>query len=123
VKYIANPVEVEAFKIIELGQRDFAGQMVTLDDASERLVTPEQMARMEPAIGDYFVIQSDGYIYINPKAVFERKYSYDPPCGETLRGNDSHPTLICGERKSRHTPEAARADVGMDHAFVAATFD
>lgn len=75
MKYIANPVEVEAFKITEINGLDFIGQMVKVDDGSDRLITPEQMARMEPSVGDYFVIQSDGYIYINPKDVFERKYS------------------------------------------------
>jgi len=30
---------------------------------------------MEPKIGDYWVIRSDGYIYLNPKTVFERKHS------------------------------------------------
>ena len=31
-------------------------------------------ARMIPQVGDYWVIQSDGYVYLNPKDVFERKY-------------------------------------------------
>lgn len=75
MKYIANPVTADAFKIVEVGAREFAGRIVKVDDGSERLVTPEQMARYEPIIGDYFVIQADGYIYINPKDVFERKYS------------------------------------------------
>lgn len=78
MKFIANPVEVDAFVITELGKSDFAGLMVKLDDGSDRLVTPEQMARFEPAVGDYFVVQSDGYIYVNPKDVFERKYSSMP---------------------------------------------
>lgn len=76
MKYIANPVEVDAFAITDIGDNlgpNF-GREVKVDDGSTRLITPEQMARMTPAVGDYFVIQSDGYIYINPKAVFERKY-------------------------------------------------
>lgn len=75
-KYIANPVEADAFVITGLSD-DLGpnfGREVTVDDGSTRLITPEQMARMTPAVGDYFVIQSDGYIYINPKAVFERNY-------------------------------------------------
>jgi hypothetical protein len=31
--------------------------------------------------------------------------------------------VVCGEAESKHTPEAARADVGMDHRFVPATWD
>ncbi len=33
------------------------------------------IARMTPQVGDYLVIQEDGYEYLNPKEVFERKYS------------------------------------------------
>jgi len=33
------------------------------------------IARFEPQLGDYWVIQEDGYVYLNPKEVFERKYS------------------------------------------------
>lgn len=41
-----------------------------------KLVSPNagMLARMTPQIGDYWVIQDDGYIYLNPKDVFERKY-------------------------------------------------
>jgi hypothetical protein len=85
MKYIANPVEVDAFVITGIGNNlgENFGQEVKVDDGSTRLITPEQMARMTPVVGDYFVIQSDGYIYINPKTVFERKYSQIPtdyPC-------------------------------------------
>jgi len=31
--------------------------------------------------------------------------------------------VICGEPQSKHTPEAAKGDVGMDHDFVPATWD
>lgn len=31
--------------------------------------------------------------------------------------------VVCGEPESKHTPEAARTDVGMDHNFVPATWD
>jgi hypothetical protein len=30
---------------------------------------------MQPKSGDYLVRQEDGYEYLNPKEVFERKYS------------------------------------------------
>jgi hypothetical protein len=40
----------------------------------EVTVTPEMCARYVPELGDYYVIQSDGYAYVNPKSVFERKY-------------------------------------------------
>ena len=33
------------------------------------------IARYVPKTGDYLVTQEDGYIYVNPREVFERKYS------------------------------------------------
>jgi hypothetical protein len=31
-------------------------------------------ARMYPKVGDYVVVQPDGYTYLNPKHVFEEKF-------------------------------------------------
>ena len=85
MKYVANPVEVNAYKILEVqGASSMPGRGITynltIGDAdgqseNQRVVaTPEMTSRMEPRIGDYWVIQSDGYAYLNPKDVFERKY-------------------------------------------------
>lgn len=75
-RYVANPVEVDAFVIMEVkpmpeSQNCFK---LLLDDG--RVVEPDggMVARMTPRAGDYWVVQSDGYIYLNPKDVFERKY-------------------------------------------------
>lgn len=112
MRYIANPVEVDAFKIekvltnacasfeagIVCGQpekahtkaaakgdvgmdHDFVsdGLVLVLEDGRSVLAEPGMTSRMTPVEGDYWVIQlSDGYTYLNPKAVFERKYSIDP---------------------------------------------
>jgi hypothetical protein len=73
MKYVANPVEVDAFRIKAIWQgRDFL-----LEDGQERSATPEMLARITPHVGDYWVVQSDGYEYLNPKDVFERKYRRD----------------------------------------------
>lgn len=83
MKYIAKPVEVEAHVIKDIvavadigpiGGRS-TGVAYVLDNGETVTATPEMTARMTPAIGDYWVIQSDGYIYLNPKDVFERKYA------------------------------------------------
>ena len=84
MKYIANPVEVEAFKILEIAgaENNVADQTPTyhlvigdpLAPSHVVVATPEMTSRMTPKIGDYWVIQSDGYVYLNPKEVFERKY-------------------------------------------------
>jgi hypothetical protein len=79
VKYQANPVIVDAFKIVSVQKTPPSdpplARHLALDDGSNVVATPEMMSRMEPKAGDYWVIQSDGYIYLNPKDVFERKYS------------------------------------------------
>jgi hypothetical protein len=75
VKYIANPVEVDAYKIVHVGDADNDGSLyLGLEDGSAVKATAEMLARMKPKRGDYWVIQSDGYIYLNPAATFERKY-------------------------------------------------
>jgi hypothetical protein len=81
MKYQANPVIVDAFKIMSFDkkEKDFAedesGSTVTLDDGRTVILEDGMLARYTPVAGDYYVIQSDGYIYLNPKDVFERKYS------------------------------------------------
>lgn len=89
-KYVARPVEVEAFRIAKIEDLqvtvreavsgsnflvEFGIAHILLLENGERVQATEAMqARMTPAVGDYWVIQSDGYIYLNPNDVFERKY-------------------------------------------------
>lgn len=78
MKYRANPVIVDAFKIVEVGFSENGLCPLKLEDGKEVQATQGMTSRMWPSIGDYWVIQSDGYIYLNPKDVFERKYSPIP---------------------------------------------
>ena len=73
MKYIANPVEVDAYRIVLVTPIP-SGVKLDLDNTQQVFPTPDMMSRMNPKEGDYWVIQSDGYIYLNPKDVFERKY-------------------------------------------------
>ena len=77
MKYIANPVEVDAFQIIGIRKYGDDGAVeLELEGADNKAVAgPEMLARIMLQVGDYWVRQSDGYVYLNPKAVFERKYS------------------------------------------------
>jgi hypothetical protein len=76
VTHVANPVHVNASPICNIGEPNGAGQvLVVTEDGSHHVLTPEMLSRIAPQHDDYVVIQSDGYIYVNPKAVFERKYS------------------------------------------------
>lgn len=81
-KYIANPVEVDAFKILDIRYPEIKypevsnGEIIlTLEDGRQVNATAYQTARFSPTKGDYYVVQADGYVYLNPAAVFERKYS------------------------------------------------
>lgn len=74
MKYIANPIEVDAFKIakvIDAGVYELETGEVVRPHAG-------MLSRITPQVGDYWVIQSDGYIYLNPREVFLRKYSPAP---------------------------------------------
>lgn len=77
MKYKANPVRVDAFKIVSVaGHRNGDGSLnVATDDGENRCAVAGMVSRMMPVPGDYWVIQEDGYVYLNPKDVFERKYS------------------------------------------------
>lgn len=76
MKYTANPVMVDAFKIVSVGEVLEDGSVhVALDDGNNAIADKGMTARMAPKPGDYWVVQADGYVYLNPKDVFERKYS------------------------------------------------
>lgn len=80
MRYHANPaVEVEAYRILEVGPliAGCARELIIGDGQSDNqrvMATAAMMSREGPEVGGYWVIQSDGYTYLNPKAVFERKY-------------------------------------------------
>lgn len=75
-KYRARPVEVEAHEIVSVAsERNPDGSLcVAISNGVNVLASAEMLARITPSVGDYWVVQSDGYVYLNPKEVFERKY-------------------------------------------------
>lgn len=76
MRYYANPVEVTAHQIISVeGDGDSENLLLSLDNGTGVTATRDMVSRHRPIPGDYWVIQEDGYLYINPKMVFERKYS------------------------------------------------
>lgn len=87
MKYVANPVEVDAEIIVGVGpMRSTGGLTVTLQSGNTFDCDKGMIARYIPRKGDYLVKQSDGYVYLNPKDVFERKYSTaGPSIGWALR--------------------------------------
>ena len=77
MKYVANPVIVDAFKIVSVAEKANAdcSLNIALSNGDNYVATAEILSRMIPVEGDYLVRQSDGYEYLNPKDVFERKYT------------------------------------------------
>lgn len=75
MKYQAKPVIVNAEIIIEVGAINPDGSMaITLQSGVTTFADKGMIARYIPKEGDYLVTQSDDYVYLNPKDVFERKY-------------------------------------------------
>lgn len=75
MRYRANPIVVEAYRI-----RQVLGETLILENGDHVVPTKAMKARIEPKVGDFWVIQSDGYVYLNPRDVFERKYTPEPQC-------------------------------------------
>lgn len=76
MRYQANPVAVDAEIITDVGPVQPNGSMLCrLQDGRLVLADKGKIARFIPEVGDYWVRQEDGYEYLNPKTVFERKYS------------------------------------------------
>jgi hypothetical protein len=75
VKYIANPVIVDAQVITQVTHKlDDPNIHLGLDDGTVFVADASMTARYSPKPGDYVVKQEDGYVYLNPKDVFTRKY-------------------------------------------------
>lgn len=75
MKYVANPVLVDAFEISAVGSREADNSRDILHAGGRGLATAEMLSRYTPKPGDFWVVQADGYVYLNPRAVFLRKYS------------------------------------------------
>lgn len=80
MKYEAKPVIVDAEEIVGVGPvlRDGGSRHLCLRNGQNVVADNGMLARMDPKPGDYWVTQADGYVYLNPKDVFERKYQPVP---------------------------------------------
>lgn len=73
--HIANPVSVRAEQITSISEPAEDGSLLVIVGDRPEVVSAAMLARYIPVPGDYIVTQDDGYQYINPREVFERKYS------------------------------------------------
>lgn len=95
-RYVARPVLADAWQIVEVQQGSMLDRCdlsysIRLEGSSDFiLLTHAQVARHRPVKGDYFVRQQDGYEYVAPKAVHERKYR----CIEREGFDDDAPAAV-----------------------------
>lgn len=77
MKYIAQPVIVDAYEILVVHQPTEGSTKRQVDCTEDRtfFITPEMTSRITLEPGLFVVIQSDGYVYLNPPEVFYRKYT------------------------------------------------
>lgn len=73
--HTANPVRVNAATILDVSELTTGNLMLRLSDGRNYEADTSMTVRHAPVAGDYLVTQEDGYEYLNPKDVFERKYS------------------------------------------------
>lgn len=89
MKYQAKPVIVDAFKIVDASEMDKDGNVhLALENGDNVVADGGMTARYRPKPDDYWVRQEDGYVYLNPKDVFERKYTPMPITTGIGLGND-----------------------------------
>src|SRR5690349_10833968 len=74
-KYIANPVVVDAWVITRVGEKDsYHGRRLQFLGREPFYAHAAMLARIKVQPGDYLVKTEDGYLYLNPGDVFEKKY-------------------------------------------------
>lgn len=73
--HIKTDYIITAYQITEIRGVDGNGNYQLTLENGDLVEAPKDMtARMQPLTGDYWVISPDGYVYLNPKAVFEAKH-------------------------------------------------
>ncbi|MBK5570106.1 MAG: hypothetical protein I8N66_27295 [Ensifer sp. SSB1] len=73
-------------------------------------------SRYVPVAGDFVVTQEDGYVYLNPRDVFTRKYSLAPAADGSIEAE----IVAKGKTAPRVTPDDIEANIAAEHFFTAA---
>lgn len=75
-KYRSRPIEINAYEIVGVAKdKNADGSLnIALSNGNNAMANAGMLARITPVVGDYWVVQPDGYVYLNPKDVFLRKY-------------------------------------------------
>lgn len=100
--HVANPVRVSARRIAAVDHIENEIH-VCFEDDSSMILDAQMIARYIPVMGDYIVTQEDGYLYVNPRDVFERKY-------RAIEPNEDFDNLALSLELSGHSREIATRD-------------
>lgn len=70
------PQRLEAFQILVVGAVDSktAQRQILLANGSHVVLTGKQLAAFLPAVGDYYVVPSEGHPYCIGKSAFQQAY-------------------------------------------------
>jgi hypothetical protein len=118
--HIAKPILVHAAVILAVANEGTHSTRLDLDDGSKFTAPPELTARYVPQAGDLLVTQEDGYQYVNPRDVFERKYREIIPLQDLVQslgiGAGLPPSTTPDVSVDLHEPtEQARQLLADDH--------
>ncbi len=124
--HVANPVRVTAVRILEVTDitnrapgcaQSHPDVLLRLEDGRNFTADMTMTSRHVPVPGDYLVTQEDGYVYLNPKDVFERKYSRAP--GPATDDGIEAEIVAKGKIAPRVTPADIEANIAGEHYFTA----
>lgn len=117
--HIANPVRVIAATILDVTEQPNGTTLLRLSDGRNFEADKTMTARYSPVTGDYLVCQDDGYEYLNPKDVFERKYHPNTvgTCGDQVIESE---IVAKNLNAPRITPADLQANIASEHYFNAA---
>jgi hypothetical protein len=86
-KYIANPAVVDAWKVTRVGEKDSSrGRRLEFLGRGPFYAHGAMLARINVQPGDYLVRTEDGYLYLNPGDVFEKKYRLTSESSPSVEG-------------------------------------
>lgn len=115
----ANPVSVIAATILEVTEKPNGNLMLRLSDGRNYDADTSMTVRHYPVVGDYLVTQADGYEYLNPKDVFERKYAPTTAAAPSSDAALDREIVAKGLTAPRVTPADIEANIANEHYFTA----
>jgi hypothetical protein len=83
-QFVAKPLHVQAWQILTV-HRNHIRLDVPAGYDPDVFLTARQVNSRYPVAGDYYVMLDDGFAFVSPRHVFERKYAPAPGRHGTTR--------------------------------------